>query len=455
MQIIKIDQELCTGCRRCSEVCPVNAIEGEEGQPQTINYDRCVVCGQCVQICSSYASAFDSQLTARKTKLKERGLLPSVQEPLFAAYNMGHALEVKKELKAKKKFSMVQCAPAVRVAVGEEFGLPLGSLTAGKMAAALRRLGFDRVYDTNFAADLTIMEEGSELIDRVTGGGVLPMFTSCCPAWVKFLEQAYPELIPHLSSCKSPQQMGGAVFKSYGAKVDNVAPENIYSVSIMPCTCKKFECARPEMKNNDLPNVDVVLTTRELAQLIKDAGIDFAALPEEEFDKPLGMYTGAGTIFGVTGGVMEAALRTGYELITKETIPNVDIEAVRGKEGVREAVIKVGDLDLKVCIVSGLRNVIPVLQKVKEGKADYHFIEVMTCPVGCVSGGGQPKLLLNNMKEQAYADRTKATYEHDQALQFRKSHENPCIDQIYKEFLGEPLGHESHELLHTEYTARR
>jgi len=452
--IIKIDQELCTGCQRCVEVCPVNAIQGKPGEPQTIDVERCVVCGQCVQKCNSYAPAFEEGIASRETKLAERGLLPSVKEPLFAAYNIGHAEVVKEGLVNKDSFKVVQCAPAVRVALGEDFGLPLGALTPGKMAAALRRLGFDKVYDTNFTADLTIMEEGSELIKRVTEGGTLPMFTSCCPAWVKFVEQAYPDLIDHLSSCKSPQQMAGAVFKTYGAKINNVEPAKVFSVSVMPCTCKKFECERPEMGDSGYQDVDVVLTTRELGQLIKDAGIDFASLPEEEFDAPLGTYTGAGTIFGVTGGVMEAALRTGYELITKKPIPNVDINLVRGGEGVRKATVQVGDLELKVAIVSGLKNVVPVLEDIKAGKADFHFMEVMTCPVGCVSGGGQPKVLLETEKETAYKNRTAATYEHDAKLPLRKSHENPDIQKIYAEFLEEPLGHESHHLLHTKYTPR-
>ncbi|WP_428565282.1 MAG: [Fe-Fe] hydrogenase large subunit C-terminal domain-containing protein [Solidesulfovibrio sp. DCME] len=281
----------------------------------------------------------------------------SVKEPLFAAFNRGDALRVKDGLADKGLFSMVQCAPAVRVSIAEEFGLPLGSLTPGRLAAALRRLGFDRVYDTNFTADLTIMEEGTELIQRVTEGGTLPMFTSCCPAWVKYLEQTYPALLPNLSSCKSPQQMAGALFKTYSAKVDGVEPQNVFSVSIMPCTCKKFESERPEMESSGYRDVDVVLTTRELGYLIKDAGIDFADLPDEAFDKPLGVYTGAGNIFGATGGVMEAALRTGYELITKEPVPSVDMTFVRGGEGVRKATVKVGKLNLKVAVVSGLANV--------------------------------------------------------------------------------------------------
>lgn len=453
--VVHIDQELCTGCRRCTEVCPVDAIQGAAGEPQTIDTEKCCYCGQCVQVCSSYASIFDEEIAPREQKMAERGLLDSVKEPLFAAYNLGHNKEVKQGLADPDLFSMVQCAPAVRVAIAEEFGMRLGSLTPGKMAAALRRLGFDRVYDTNFTADLTIMEEGSELIERVTTNGTLPMFTSCCPAWVKYVEQDYPELTDHLSSCKSPQQMAGAVFKTYGAKIDNIEPAKVFSVSVMPCTCKKFECDRPEMTDSGFKDVDYVITTRELAQLIKDAGIDFKKLPDEEFDKPLGTYTGAGTIFGVTGGVMEAALRTGYELITKQAIPDVKLDFVRGGEGIKRATVQVGDLDLKVVVVSGLKNVKSLMEQVKAGKADFHFMEVMTCPIGCVSGGGQPKVLLPKLKEKAYENRTCSTYVHDDNLELRKSHDNPDVQKLYEEFLLEPLGHESHHLLHTKYTPRR
>lgn len=449
--IISIDKDLCTGCKECVKVCPVYAIEGYEGKPQEVNLDKCVMCGQCVQVCKSYASVIDKGFEFVEEKRKERNLPKIVKEPIFAAHNVCDLERVKEALKDPNKFTMVQCAPAVRVAIGEEFGLDLGSLTPGKMAAALKALNFDRVYDTNFPADLTIMEEGSELIKRVTEGGTLPMFTSCCPAWVKFMENNYPELTNHLSSCKSPQQMGGAIFKTYGAKINNVESSTIYSVSIMPCTCKKYECDRPEMNSSGYKDVDVVLTTRELAYLIKDMGIDFNSLKDEQFESPLGTYTGAGTIFGVTGGVMEAALRTGYELITKETIPSVDITNVRGSEGFRTSVITVGDLKLRVGIVTGLKNVIPVLEDLKLGKLDLDFIEVMTCPVGCVSGGGQPKLLLEEYREIAYAKRTESTYLHDKNLPLRKSHENPDIEKIYEEFLKEPLGNVSHHLLHTEY----
>lgn len=449
--IVNIDKDLCTGCQECVKVCPVSAITGEPHKPQEIDADKCVICGQCVQVCKSYASIIDHGEEFVTNKKQERKIPDVINEPLFAANNVCDIDKVKAALKDPSKITMVQCAPAVRVALGEDFGMELGSLTPGKMAAALKALNFDKIYDTNFAADLTIMEEGSELIKRVTEGGTLPMFTSCCPAWVKFMEKNYPKLTNHLSSCKSPQQMGGAIFKTYGAEINNVDASKIFSVSIMPCTCKKYECDREEMDSSGYRDVDVVLTTRELAYLIKDMGIDFKNLREEKFDSPLGSYSGAGTIFGVTGGVMEAAIRTGYELITGESIPDVEVKQVRGENGFRKSTIKIGDLDLRVGVVSGLKNVIPVLEDLEKGKLDVDFIEVMTCPVGCVSGGGQPKILLEEYKELAYENRTKATYVHDEHLAIRKSHENPDIKKLYDEYLVEPLGEKSHHLLHTTY----
>lgn len=449
--IIAIDKNICTGCRECAEVCPAYAIVGEQGEPQTIDTDKCVMCGQCVQKCKSYVSPLQHGEERYEEIKAQRNLPSTLREPIFAAYPVCHLDDVKEALLDPGKVTMVQCAPAVRVGLAEEFGEDLGTLASGKMAAALRRIGFDKVYDSNFPADLTIMEEGTELINRVTKGGVLPMFTSCCPAWVKFMENNYPEIKDHLSSAKSPQQMGGAIFKTYGAKIDELEAESIYSVAVMPCTCKEYECSRPEMKSSGYRDVDVAITTRDLAWLIKDLGIDFNSLPEEEFDQPLGVYSGAGAIFGVTGGVMEAAIRTGYELITGEAILDVKIDAVRGTQGFRTASLKVGDLILKVGIVTGLKNVIPVVEAVKAGTLDLHFIEVMTCPEGCVTGGGQPKLLMDLDCEEAYEARRKAIFVHDEELTIRKSHENPAIKKLYDDFLGEPNSDICHHLLHTKY----
>lgn len=455
LSLINIDKDICTGCRICAEICPVDAIKGGKGEAQIIDVNKCVACGQCIQVCNAYAVETKDNKNVIRAKRKERGILQSVKEPLFAAYNSGNAEKAMEALRNPRLFKIVQCAPAVRVALAEEFGLPLGSLTPGKMTAALRLLKFDRIYDTNFAADLTIMEEGSELIKRITEGKKLPMFTSCCPGWVKFMEQQYPELLEHLSSCKSPQQMAGTIFKTYGAKINNIESENVYSVAVMPCTCKQFECDRPEMNSSGVKDVDLVLTTRELAQIIKDRGIDFNSLEDENFDLPMGGYSGAGNIFGTTGGVMEAALRTGYELITKNTIPKLELDFARGGEGIREAAIKVGDLNLKVAVVAGLKNVIEVIEKIKSGTCDFHFVEVMTCPEGCISGGGQPKLILHEDKKIAYEKRKAGLYKHDSELEIRKSHENPFIKKLYEDFLGEPLGEKSHHLLHTKYVYRK
>jgi ferredoxin hydrogenase len=449
--VIAIDEKLCTGCQECSKVCPNLAIEGVPHQPQKVNETKCVMCGQCVQKCKSYVAVFEHGFDAYAKVRKERGLPETVTEPLFAAYNVTHIDEVLRALADPNVETWVQSAPAVRVGIAEDFGADLGTLAAGKLAAALRRIGFNKVYDTNYAADVTIMEEGYELIDRVTNKGLLPMFTSCCPAWVRYLELNYPELRHHLSTTKSPQQIEGALMKTYGAKTQKTDAKKIFSVSIMPCTCKQYESSRPEMIDSGQRDVDVVLTTRELAYLIKVKGIDFLGLPEEKFDLPMGDYTGAAEIFGVTGGVMEAALRTGYEVITGQAIPAVDIKAVRGPDAFRTATIQVGELALKVGIVTGLKNVKPVLEDLKAGRLDLHFIEVMTCPEGCITGGGQPKLVNDKDFDAAYASRCEAIYKHDRELPIRKSHENPSVKKLYDSFLKKPLGEESHKLLHTTY----
>jgi iron-only hydrogenase group A len=359
--------------------------------------------------------------------------------------------EVWDALNDPAKFVVIQDAPAVRAALGEEFGYPPGTLVTGKMLAAARRLGFDRVFDTNFAADLTIMEEGSELLKRVKEGGTLPLITSCSPGWIKFIEHFYPEMLPHLSTCKSPHQMLGALAKTYFAKKAGADPKDIVVVSVMPCTAKKFECNRPEMTDSGFKDVDYVLTTREFARMIKQAGIDFKSLADGYYDDPLGEYTGAATIFGATGGVMEAALRTAYEVSTGKTLTNIEFVTVRGLEGIKEATIPVEGIgDVRVAVAHGLGNARKLIERIKEGKTTYHFIEIMACPGGCVGGGGQPI----PVNDEIRALRAKALYTEDERLTYRKSHENPSIKRIYKEFLGEPLGERSHHLLHTHYTPR-
>lgn len=453
--IIAIDKELCTGCGRCLEICPVEAIAGKPNTPHEVDTAVCILCGQCVQICSGYDAPDETFPTSRAERLEQRGMLPTVQEPLFAAHYRGDIHRVIEALQTPDMFTIVQCAPAVRVAIGEEFGMAYGSLTPGKLSAALHALGFDRVYDTNFAADVTIMEEGAELIKRIQENGTLPMFTSCCPGWVKYLEDQHDDLLEHLSSCKSPQQMAGTLFKTYGAKIDQIDPARIFSVAVMPCTCKKFECERPEMNASGYQDVDLVITTRELAQLIKHAGIDFPALSDEDFDNPLGCYTGAGNIFGTTGGVMEAALRSACEMLTGTPLPDLELEYVRGDEGIRKAAIVHEGVALKVAIVAGLQHIDSVLEQIRSGEADFHFLEVMCCPLGCVSGGGQPKVLLPNQCLEAHIGRKSGLYAHDRSLAVRKSHDNPQVKKLYQDFLGEPLGHEAHHLLHTDHSHNR
>lgn len=451
MDYIKIDERICTGCRECAKVCPTGAITGLDGKTQSIDTEKCIKCGKCVQKCKGYITDFRENTELYNEIKEERHIPKEIREPLFAAYNVCRVEQVIAALKNPDVFTMVQCAPAVRVAIAEEFGHRFGTLSDGKLAAVLKALNFDRVYDTDFTADLTIMEEGSELIKRVTQGGVLPMFTSCCPAWVQYIEKNRPNLTDHLSSCKSPQQMMGAVMKTYAAQIDGLDPEKIYTVSIMPCTAKAFESDREEMYSSGYKDVDCVLTTRELAYLIKTMGVDFDGLTEDKYDAPLGNFTGAGVIFGATGGVMEAAIRTGYELITGNPVDDIDIIAVRSDNGIRKAELQCGDIKLKVGVVTGLKDIDLLLDAVEGGFSDLDFIEVMTCPTGCVSGGGQPKVLVDTMLDKAYSNRREAIFKYDSELPIRKSHENPAIKKIYDEFLEKPLMEKSHELLHTTY----
>lgn len=432
----------CVLCRRCVAAC--SEVQGvgilglnERGFASIVApaFDRklsdvnCVLCGQCVNVCPVGA-------------LREK----DDTDKVWAAIN------------DPDKYVIVQTAPAIRAVLGEEFGLPVGTRVTKRMVTALRRLGFDKVFDTDFTADLTIMEEGSELLERVKNGGTLPLITSCSPGWIKYCEHHFPEFLDNLSTCKSPQQMFGALAKTYFPEKMGIDPAKIFSVSIMPCTAKKFECQRPEMKDSGFQDVDVVLTTRELAKMIKEAGLDFVNLPDEEYDAPLGISTGAAVIFGATGGVMEAALRTVYEIVTGKTLENVDFMAVRGLEGIKEASVDLPPIGtVKVAIAHGLGNARKLLEKIKAGEAEYHFIEIMACPGGCIGGGGQTLVSApDRMKlpEDYKQLRAKAIYDEDKGMELRKSHENPGITKIYEEYLVKPLGEKSHHLLHTHYHAR-
>jgi len=434
------DPNKCVLCRRCVSVCKyvqtVAAIETNERGFKTVvsspfemalGDTPCVNCGQCINVCPVGA-------------LREKSSIEKVWEAL-----------ANPELHV-----VVQTAPAVRVAIGEEFGLPIGTRCTGKMVAALKRLGFDKVFDTDTAADLTIMEEGTELIERIKNGGKLPLITSCSPGWIKFCEHNYPDLLDNLSTCKSPQNMFGAVLKSYYAEKMGIDPSKMFVVSVMPCTAKKFEIQRPELSATGYPDVDASITTRELARMIKEAGIDFNSLPDENFDDPMGDASGAGVIFGATGGVMEAALRTVVDILTGKDNDNIEYKSVRGVEGVKVAEVQVpGGMIIRAAVAHGLGNARKLLEQVRNGEEQYHFIEIMACPGGCVNGGGQPiqPASVRNTVD-IRAERAKAIYSEDEALTIRKSHKNPRMMKIYEEYLEKPGSHKAHELLHTHFHAR-
>ena len=434
-QAIARDLDKCIMCRRCETACntiqTVGVLSGVNRGFQAVvapaefkplAETQGVFCGQCVQAC-----------------------------PVGALSEMSYKYDVWRVLNDETKKTVVQTAPAVRVALGEAFGMEPGSITTGKMVAALRMLGFDYVFDTDFAADLTIMEETHELIDRVKSGENLPILTSCCPGWVKFLEHQFPDLLYMPSTAKSPQQMFGAIAKTFFADRIGVKPENLAVVSVMPCLAKKYEASREEFRRNGVRDVDIVLSTRELADMIKEAGIMFKDLEDSDYDSPLGESTGAAVIFGSSGGVLEAALRTAADWLSGEDLQAVDFQAVRGLEGIKEATVEVAGLKLQVAVASGLGNARRLLEKIRRGEADYQAIEIMACPGGCLNGGGQPYIMGDT---SVLEKRRRALYRDDQGKTLRKSHLNPAIQALYKEFLGEPGSHLAHELLHTAYTAR-
>ena len=434
------DFNKCILCRRCVAACKnvqkIGAIDcinrGFESCISTVgdhslNDVNCTNCGQCIQAC-----------------------------PTGALHEKETINDVWVKLKDPDSYVIVQTAPAVRVALGEEFGMPIGTNVTGKMVTALKRLGFNKVFDTNTAADLTIMEEAHEFIERFKENENLPMITSCSPGWIKYIEMNYPELLSHLSTCKSPHEMFGAILKTYYSKKMGIDANKIYVVSIMPCIAKKFESKRPEMKNEELWNVDNVITTRELSRMIKQANIEFENLEESQFDDPMGEATGAGAIFGTTGGVMEAALRTAQDTLTGKDLPQIDFEEVRGGEGIKKAIVNIGGKDIKVVAASGLKNAQIILEEIKSGKADYQFVEIMACPGGCIMGGGQPIKSSKIRREiDVRALRANALYKIDEKSTIRKSHENPVIKKLYEEFLQEPGSNIAHKLLHTQYHERK
>ena len=435
------DNNKCINCRRCIAACEKTQGIGVIGANNRgfiteisspfgmgLGETACVCCGQCIAVC-----------------------------PTGAIYEKSDVDKIMAAIADPSKHVVVQTAPAVRAALGEPFGFPMGTGVEGKMAAALRRIGFEKVFDTDFAADVTIMEEATELLGRVTNGGVLPMITSCSPGWIKFCEHYYPDQLDHVSSCKSPQQMFGGILKTYYAEKMGWDPKDIVSVSVMPCTAKKFEIGRPDQSAAGVPDLDYTMTTRELARLIERCGIDFKNLPDEAFDDPMGESTGAAVIFGATGGVMEAALRTAVWKLTGETNDSpLEFKEVRGVEGIKEATYEVAGMKVKVAVASGLANARVIMDKIRAGEADYTFVEIMACPGGCVNGGGQPQVpaSVRNFTD-IRAERAKALYNYDENMPRRKSHENESVKKLYAEYFGEPNSHRAHEVLHTKYVQRK
>ncbi len=449
----RIDQELCTGCGNCTATCPAEAISGVRNKPHELSEERCVGCGRCVQVCSAYDTVFQEHRISRAERLRQRGLPSGLTEPLFAAYDRCYIGDVKAALADPNRIVLAQFGPAVCGALAEDFGLAAGSVSPGRIVAALKKIGFRKVYSFTLAAALAVMEEAHELVERLKSGMILPVINSSCPAAVKFIEQFHPELIHYLASCKSPHQIAGTLLKSYVTGTLNLSPAQVYSVSIGPCTSRKFEATRPEMRSGGYPNVDAVLTTRELAYLIKDSGINLLSLEEKEFDAELPVIPGMENVYCAAGDIAESVLYAGYGLSGQNDGGSPDVKFQdAGTEGVRAATVQLNGFKVKAVSVAGLPGAAPFFDAIKAGKNEVAFLELLACPMGCVSGGGQPKVLLPQDKAGAYADRARLS--RVDAKSIESIVQNAAVQRAYQDF-GKPCGDKSNKALHTQYTERK
>jgi NADP-reducing hydrogenase subunit HndD len=450
-----IDQELCTGCGNCKDTCPADAINGERHKPYVISEERCVGCGRCVQVCSAYDTIFQEQSTSRAKRLEQRGLPSCLTEPLFAAYDRCFIAEVKAALADPGRVVMAQYGPAVSESLAEDFGLAAGSVSTGRIVAALKKIGFRKVFSFTLPAALAVLEEAHELIERLQSGRILPVINSSCPAAVKFIEQFHPELIHYIAGSKSPSQIAGTLLKTYIAGAMKLDPKQIFSVSIGPCTSRKFEASRQEMTSGGYPNVDAVLTTRDLAHLIKDAGIDLQKIAEADFDSELPAIPGMENVYCAPGDIATAVFNVSLGLLSQNPADSLGVKfAETGTEGVRTASVRLGSFDIKAAAVTGLPDAVPFLDSMKAGKTEIAFLEMLACPMSCVSGGGQPKVLLPQDKAGAYAERAKLHSALDaQALSALAKH--PAVQKIYQDYFAKPCGDKSNRALHTQYVERK
>lgn len=453
--VVQIDRELCTGCGNCVATCPSEAIHGERGQPHSVSEERCLTCGRCVQVCNAYDSLFQDYPSSRTERLRQRELPANLQEPLFAARDRCALGAVKAALADPARVAVVQCGPTVCMALAEDFGLPPGSLPPGRVIAALRKMGLRKVYSFGLPATLAVLEEAQELAERLQSGRILPVINSSCPASVKAIEQFYPELIHYLASAKSPHQIAGTLLKSYVAAKLALEPATVYSVSVGPCTSRKFEAVRPEMSSGGRPDIDAVLTTRELAYLIKEFGIDLETLAEEEFDDELPAVAGTDGVYCAPGDITEAVLRTAHGLLTQGQGGTREVAlADTGSEGVRVTSVQLNGFEVKAAAIAGWQNAVPILETIKSGKSEFAFVEVLACPMGCVSGGGQPKVLLPQDRSAAYNERARLATETG-ARDWEGAAQLSAVQQVYRGFFGKACGDKSNRALHTQYQERR